>query len=106
MIEFIPADGHIGGAESQGGRPFAGCFLECVVMPGSTKRTDAKLNKTDRYFPQEYPNADEIAEQKRIQAEILAEKNREALMRLEVVIGAVGTEDVLDRVFGEFCIGK
>jgi len=38
--------------------------------------------------------------------EILAEKNREALMKLEVVIGAVGTEDVLDRVFGEFCIGK
>lgn len=38
--------------------------------------------------------------------EILAEKNREALMRLELVVGEVGTEDVLDRVFGEFCIGK
>ena len=43
-------------------------------MPGSTKREDAKINKTDRYFPQEYPSADEIAEQKRIQEEIRAEK--------------------------------
>ena len=43
-------------------------------MSGSTKRVDAKLNKTARYFPQEYPSHDEIAEQKKIQAEILAEK--------------------------------
>ncbi len=43
-------------------------------MSGSTKRVDAKLNKTGRYFPQEYPSAEQIAEQKRIQAEILAEK--------------------------------
>jgi len=43
-------------------------------MSGSTRRNDAKLNKTDRYFPQEYPSLEEIAEQKRIQLEILAEK--------------------------------
>jgi len=43
-------------------------------MSGSTRRKDARLNKTDRYFPQEYPSPEEIAEQKRIQAEIRAEK--------------------------------
>jgi hypothetical protein len=43
-------------------------------MTGSTKRNDAKINTSSRYFPQEYPSAEEIAEQKRIQAEILAEK--------------------------------
>jgi hypothetical protein len=43
-------------------------------MTRSTKRADAKLNTTGRYFPQEYPSQEEIAEQKRIQAEILAEK--------------------------------
>jgi hypothetical protein len=43
-------------------------------MTGSTKRADAKLNTTGRYFPQEYPSPEEIAEQKRIQVEILAEK--------------------------------
>ena len=43
-------------------------------MSGSTRREDAKPNKTDRYFAQEYPSPEEIAEQKRIQAEILAEK--------------------------------
>ena len=43
-------------------------------MSGSTRRNDAKLNKMARYFPQEYPSPEEIAEQKRIQAEIRAEK--------------------------------
>jgi hypothetical protein len=43
-------------------------------MSGSTRRKDAKPNKTDRYFPQEYPSPEEIAEQQRIQAEIRAEK--------------------------------
>ena len=43
-------------------------------MTGSTKRNDAKINTSARYFPQEHPSAEEIAEQKRIQAEILAEK--------------------------------
>jgi len=38
--------------------------------------------------------------------EYLAEKNRIILHQLEQVIGEVGTEDVLDRVFSEFCIGK
>lgn len=38
--------------------------------------------------------------------EYLGEMNREATRMLEAVVGEVGTEDVLDRVFGEFCIGK
>jgi tRNA modification GTPase len=38
--------------------------------------------------------------------EYLAEINREATRALDLVVGEVGTEDVLDRVFGEFCIGK
>ena len=38
--------------------------------------------------------------------EYLAEKNRSVIARLESVVGEIGTEDVLDRVFGEFCIGK
>jgi tRNA modification GTPase len=31
---------------------------------------------------------------------------RAAVVALEDVIGAVSTEDVLDRVFGSFCVGK
>jgi tRNA modification GTPase len=38
--------------------------------------------------------------------EYLAEKNRLAIGQIESVIGEVGMDDVLDRVFGEFCIGK
>ena len=38
--------------------------------------------------------------------EYLAEENRAAISLLESVIGEVSAEEVLDRVFGEFCIGK
>ncbi len=38
--------------------------------------------------------------------EFLSEGVRSAVEKLESVIGEVGTEDVLDRVFGDFCIGK
>ena len=41
-----------------------------------------------------------------VPAEYIAEQNRSVLAQLESVIGDVGTEDVLDRIFGEFCIGK
>jgi tRNA modification GTPase len=38
--------------------------------------------------------------------EITAMELREALDRLGEIVGAVSTEDILDRVFSEFCIGK
>jgi tRNA modification GTPase len=38
--------------------------------------------------------------------EITAMELREALDRLGEIVGAVSTEDILERVFSEFCIGK
>ncbi len=38
--------------------------------------------------------------------EVLGELNRTVLRTLESVVGEVGVEEVLDRVFSEFCIGK
>jgi len=38
--------------------------------------------------------------------EILAEELRRACFSLESLIGSVGVEDVLDRLFSRFCIGK
>ena len=38
--------------------------------------------------------------------ELLAEMNRSALRGLEGIVGEIGTEDVLDRIFSDFCIGK
>ena len=38
--------------------------------------------------------------------EVLAEQNRQILGKIESIIGPVDNEDVLDRVFGDFCIGK
>ncbi len=43
---------------------------------------------------------------KGVTPEILGEKNRVLLRGLEDLVGEVGVEDVLDRVFSEFCIGK
>lgn len=38
--------------------------------------------------------------------EILAEEGRGILSSLELVVGTITTEDVLDRLFADFCIGK
>ncbi len=38
--------------------------------------------------------------------EVLGEANRMVLRQVESVVGDVGVEEVLDRVFAEFCIGK
>lgn len=38
--------------------------------------------------------------------EYLSEQTRIAIAKLEAVVGEVGTEDVLDRIFSDFCIGK
>jgi tRNA modification GTPase len=38
--------------------------------------------------------------------EIVAMEMREALDALGEIVGAVTTEDILDRIFSEFCIGK
>ncbi len=38
--------------------------------------------------------------------ELVAAEVREALHALGQVVGAVYTEDILDRIFGQFCIGK
>jgi tRNA modification GTPase len=38
--------------------------------------------------------------------ELVAAEVRTALEELGKIVGAVYTEDVLDRIFGRFCIGK
>jgi tRNA modification GTPase len=38
--------------------------------------------------------------------EILAEKNRNIMVQLENVVGKIAVDDVLGRIFSEFCIGK
>lgn len=67
------------------------------------------------------PSSTQVARLKRVVAELsalegglvteeapeyLAETNRKAIALLEGVIGEVSTEEVLGRVFSEFCIGK
>jgi tRNA modification GTPase len=38
--------------------------------------------------------------------ELVAAEIRAALMEIGAVVGAVYTDDVLDRIFSRFCIGK
>ena len=35
-----------------------------------------------------------------------SEGDQEALDRLGEIVGAVSTDDILERIFSEFCIGK
>jgi tRNA modification GTPase len=39
-------------------------------------------------------------------AELVAEDIRTAIRALETLVGRIGVEDVLDRIFSQFCIGK
>ena len=48
----------------------------------------------------------QIAWEQRTPAVIAAIHLRAAVHALEDIIGAVDTEDILDRVFAEFCVGK
>lgn len=43
---------------------------------------------------------------KEVPPEYLSEQARAAIQSLESVVGEVGTEEVLDRIFNDFCIGK
>ncbi len=44
--------------------------------------------------------------QSEVPPEYLSEQTRVVIGKLESVVGEVGTEDVLDRIFNDFCIGK
>ncbi len=46
------------------------------------------------------------AENAEIQLELVAEKIRQAAHQLQRLLGLVDSEDVLDKLFSEFCIGK
>ena len=39
-------------------------------------------------------------------SEIAAEELRSGILALEGMVGSVGVEDFLDKIFSEFCIGK
>lgn len=47
-----------------------------------------------------------VGVERSVPPEILSEGIRKSLRDLESVVGEVQTDEVLDRVFGEFCIGK
>ncbi|MEL7498221.1 MAG: GTPase [Planctomycetota bacterium] len=51
-------------------------------------------------------NTARAAAQQQLGDEIVAAEIREALNELGLVVGAVYTDDILDLVFGRFCIGK
>ncbi len=83
----------------------------------SVLQTQAIPSNTDGVLPtatqakrlrQTVERLDELSRdlEKGVTPEILGEKNRQVLRGLETLVGEVGIEDILDRVFSEFCIGK
>jgi len=64
--------------------------VACAKLEKVAQTLAAVRQSIDRQTPPEY----------------LAEEIRKITRDLEGVVGEIGIEDVLDRVFGEFCIGK
>jgi tRNA modification GTPase len=73
--------------------------LSGADFPAATRARHAELLRT---------SADHVARalQRLGEPELAAEDVRLAARAMERITGAVGAEDILDRVFSTFCIGK
>lgn len=84
--------------------------LRARLLPAGTESADHVLVTSARHF-QALRGASEaldhaIAAAPSEAPELVAIDVREALTQLGLIIGETTTEDLLDRIFGEFCIGK
>ena len=68
--------------------------------------TAARCRETIESIATALGRADESAGNRHAGDEIIAVDLREALDRLGVILGVVYTDDILDRIFSKFCIGK
>ncbi|MGD0382204.1 MAG: tRNA modification GTPase [Thermoguttaceae bacterium] len=73
----------------------------CDVVAGTAVRCRQSLNRADESLR----NARDLARSKSGE-EFIAAEIRTALDELGKVVGAVYTDDVLDRIFSRFCVGK
>jgi tRNA modification GTPase len=71
------------------------------VVPGTAARCRQSLDRADESLQ----NARDLARSKSGE-EFIAAEIRTALDELGKVVGAVYTDDVLDRIFSRFCVGK
>ena len=84
-------------------------LLERTVGAGYTERTALVASVRHRDSLQRAETALARAEQAAIAAiggELVAADLRDAVSHLEEIVGIVASDDVLNRIFAEFCIGK
>lgn len=81
---------------------FGGILGEPGEMPLVTRERQARSLRTARDEVERFLRAWDA----QVPAELAATHLRDATQRLEELIGAVSVEDVLGRVFGDFCVGK
>jgi tRNA modification GTPase len=74
---------------------------ECRVVAGTAARSRASLAAAAEALAEAQTLASTAAGEELVAAEL-----RLALQALGEVVGAVYTDDVLDRIFSRFCIGK
>jgi tRNA modification GTPase len=82
------------------------------LLAGSGSRSSAWLGMTAARCRDSLEHAAaalsraEAAAGRQASEELLAVDLREALEHLGIIVGAVYTDDLLDRIFSKFCIGK
>jgi tRNA modification GTPase len=68
--------------------------------------TAARCRETLASVAVELQRADQAAQAHEVGDELIAVDLRDALDQLGVILGVIYTDDILDRVFSKFCIGK
>ena len=79
-------------------------MLPSLVHKTTTARVEDKIVETINRLRGQYLTANEI--HRLVSGRIKAEELRRATDALGRITGRVDVEDLLDVVFGEFCIGK
>ena len=65
-----------------------------------------KRSRFEKIIEGIYNELERIEDRPKDEEEIIAEHCKNIINKLEEFVGKVTTEDILDKIFDEFCIGK
>ena len=78
-----------------------GGYTERTALVASARHRDS-LQRAETALAR----AEQAAAAAQVGGELVAADLREAVFHLEEIVGIVASDDVLNRIFAEFCIGK
>ncbi|HLP48323.1 MAG TPA: hypothetical protein VK469_20450, partial [Candidatus Kapabacteria bacterium] len=85
-------------------------FLEELVADVRGKESDFTVNRRQKGLLEELRDillrVKQMMENSAVQVEIIAEEIRRALDIIGQLLGKITPEDILNKIFSEFCVGK